>query len=250
MVGYGGCARQSGMGYPTKDALDRAKASLEIVTHVTVVALIVLAIWKAEFFIEKVVKTFRQAGLRISEINLGVIKLQIDALAVAQSSTEDLKEARQLVLCQSKNGCSTEQRNKIGQLVSQISELEKATASTQQQLKEAIRTSDEVVRQAQQQVAPVSGLWVAVAGADSTLPGAKDEVRKLSATFPKAEVLFRRSYYLTVIRFDSEVEARAALPALERAVGRDRQPYVRPFNDFCPNATKEGEFTACKTSQT
>jgi hypothetical protein len=236
------------MPYPTKDALDRTKVSLEIVTHIAVVTVIILGIWNANFFIDKVVKTFKQAGLNISEINLGVIKFQIDALAVAQSSTQDLKDARELVVCQSKNGCSPEQKDRIVKLVGQIGELDKATASTQQQLKEAIRASDQLVQQVQQQSPPVTGQWVVVAGADSTSAGAKDEVRKLSTTFPKAEVLFRRSYYLTVIRYGSETEARTALPEVERVVGRNRQPYVRAFSEFCPNATKEAEFTACKTS--
>lgn len=234
------------MSYPSKDQLERTKISIEIVTYATAISLILLAVFNAGYLIEKVARTFKESGVKLDEVNLfNTVKFKIsDALAAADSTAEELKTALGLVVCQANNACSTEQKAQVDRIKANAPALNASVTRVQQDLKDALAQSERVVERVEQQNASAvqtraqaAGGWIALVGADRTLDSAEFEVNRIKPAFPQTVILFAEGWYRTVVRFNNEAEARAAVPRLSTLT--NRQPYVRSFNEWCPGAVSD-----------
>jgi hypothetical protein len=245
------------MPYPTKDQLERAKLSLEMVVYVVVISVVILLLWRGDYFAGKIGQAINRAGLKVEEVNLWLIKLKVssDTLSTAQATLADYKA---LIACTHRRNCTPAQVTSVESLVGGISNPQ--TATVEREINEAIQQTEQLVQTAEERIArdqpalrdviaqrTAAGGWIALIGADRTLPAAQDEVDRVKSSFPRTDILFADGWYRTVVRFDSEADARAASSQIRSLT--KREPYVREFNLWCPGAVAQPGFTRCGSRQ-
>jgi hypothetical protein len=240
------------MPYPTKDQLERAKLSLEMIVYVVVISVVVLLLWRGDYFAAKIGQAISRAGLKVEEVNLWLVKLKVssDTLSTAQAT---LAEYKTLVACAHRRTCTPVQVTAVEALITGATSPQ--TAAVEREINEAIQQNEQLVQTAEERVArdqPVSqrsagGGWMALAGADRTLPAAQYEVDQLKVAFPRTDILLADGWYRTVVRFDSEADARSSMAQIRNLT--KREPYVREFNAWCPGAVAQPGFIRCGSRQ-
>jgi hypothetical protein len=235
----------SNLAFPSKDQLERAKLTLELIIYFTVVIFIAVAVIAPQRISQALSSVFARSGAQLEEVDLLFVKFKLtDTLSDAQSTIITL---RKLVVCEKARTCTPEQSQAIDKYVS---EGDKPGATTTA-LTDAIKNAESIRAKIQQQttsegraeVVAKSDNWIVIFSASQSLDGAKFEIGNTKKDFPKTQILFSDGWYRTVVVFDTESEAKNAVGKIASLTRQ--QPYVRNLNAWCPNAVAKADFTQC-----
>jgi hypothetical protein len=234
------------LSFPSKDQLERAKLTLDVLVYFSVIIFIVVAIIAPQRITQALSGAFAQSGARLEEVDLLFMKFKLtDTLSDAQST---IIELRKLVVCEKSSNCTSDQVKTINTYVSEGDN----RGSVATALGDAIQKVEKLRDVIPQQVTPSgqadavskSGDWVVIFSASQSLEGAQHELKAVQKDFPTTtRILLGGGWYRSVVAFGVESDAKAAVSKIRDIT--HQQPYVRNFNTWCPNAVSKGDYTQC-----
>jgi hypothetical protein len=93
-------------------------------------------------------------------------------------------------------------------------------------------------------VKPVSEEWLIIAGGDSTIEAARNELNKARKVSPDARIYKKGNMFRTVIpNFANRDEANRRLPEVKRVVNSDA--YINVLKNWCTSVEENGDFLIC-----
>jgi hypothetical protein len=93
-------------------------------------------------------------------------------------------------------------------------------------------------------VKTISEEWLIIAGGDSTLEAARDELNKAKKVSPDARIYKKGNQFRTVIpNFLSRDEAIKRLPEVKRVVNADA--YINVLKNWCTSVQENGDYLVC-----
>ncbi len=240
------------MWYPSKDHLDRVKVSLDILTVLLVVGFVLFAVSRPAQVVQYVQTALAEANLKLNKMTALGLEFSFDDQGTAlQEVRASLTEVTELLVCREADNCSESQLASIAELTGPgLTALPPPIAAVVRRLDEEvaqIETARAAMTDDAEGAGAAAGIWLVVTGADRQIEPARFEVAKLEDAGFGAELLRLGGWYRTVVPFDGEPEARAALGDIEAAAGR--AAYLQPFGSFCPNPEPQEGFTACAGSE-
>lgn len=220
--------------------LSDSRDSLALFREIATLTVLAILIFKSTWLITPLKNmglALEEAGF--TELNIGGLKQDLKILREkakdtglnTQQSQESLEKAIAILNQPNPN---------IKDAISQINLAQNRLGFTKKQIEEIVSVSPSPTqpRNADQ--------WVVVIGADSTIDGAKDEVKTAkSKGFENVRILLRDGWYRTVIGFSSEKEAKDAVPDISNQIREGSYP--RNLTTWCEKIImdKSGEFEEC-----
>jgi hypothetical protein len=234
-----------------KDVFEALKAFGDVLIRFALIAVVLGAVFVPAHFASRLgdlKQALNDAGFDFAVNVAGLSLTEREVQQQLSDNTETLSQLRSqvttlenLLRCQSDGSCSEVQAT---QLEAYLGADETVVAAADA----AIRRNEQLLSETTARVEPspsppgiigaMPAQWVVVAGSDLTLEAARFEARRVPERYA-AEVVQRGRWYVTVALFDSEAAARAAVPEIAAALGRE--PFVRGFATWCPNPTDGAE---------
>lgn len=231
---------------PSKDTLERVRLTFGTVVSALLFALLVLLLVRPGAVLGWATDRLSEAELEVTEFMVFGVRLQ--SLRQASREAQD-----QIAVARSEIDRLEAENADLRSQIASLSSLPPAIVAPapgpdlREQLNAAIRSLEEAQPSPRTEAPAAEGSWIAIFGADRTLPAAEFEYNTLIAAGYQGALLQRDGFYRTVAVFPSRSEAAAALPALARVMRREG--YVREFNAWCPGAiaTDDVRIVRCGT---
>lgn len=232
------------MPYPSKEALERAKLTVDLLAPVVLVVVVLVAFLNAQSIGKMVGATMKSARIEFKEAEFFGVKFAAQQADEKRDLNKSLDEMVQrqtetlgLLKCQRDGACKPDQTARITALLGKPA-VPPAIVQTLERSKQTVAANEKAISQAEAALPKTdNGDWVVIVGADIRKPDADDEVRRLAKLYPANSVgiVLRGSWYRTLVRFPSSDEAQRNVPKIKSATGR--APYVRRLSDWCATLT-------------
>lgn len=227
---------------PSKDVLERIKAVFSLIVGLVVFGTVAVTMVSPGTVIPPFIKSFEAASVKFTKGSLGPLQFEIVRSEVKEADGLLAQALAGVGTLTAGEGAGAAPPAALREVERNIHLALKSLGDTQNALvPEAGPAGETEVRDPAGQPSVIAGdSWLAVLGADRDLASAKHEVNKIGHG---ARLLKVGNFYRTVVVFDSESAANAALPGLSRAA--KRQGYVRRFAAWCPAPLDKGDFIDC-----
>jgi hypothetical protein len=225
------------MGFPSKEALERFKLTLDVVTPFVVIVIVLLVAANLTWVTASLVKKLEGAGFHITKVQAFGVEAELEQAQTKVQATEATLVAQNQVVAKAKQALDCGPTNCTA---AQIDNAKAQLSILSQGVDNALAQTRSVAAQLDQANAPATASdWVAVISADTNQPEAAFEAdrAKKHGFSGLIETVRRGKWLRTVIHFGSATDANNALAGIQAMTGRT--PYLRDFSAWCPTPTKE-----------